>query len=369
MSDQTPEGGPAPSDQQVHHPVDEAPAASVVSPPHHLHITAAEGPDAHERPQPRLSLALAGAGGAVVAAGLVALIVGDEGGRGEGVVAGLLVLAIALGVRLAARRAPEVMSAGLGAGAVGMVVTVGAAMADVDAATWPALVLAAVFGGAWLLPGFQGRPLMLGMAAAFAVIFLVAATAQITDDSISAEECDRIYNEQGFEGMPEACFGDVSSGDPVSALIEGDTTPEGIVAVLCGAGLMIGVLVLDRRGLRGTATPLIPAGIVSTWAGLGAMVSDLGETGGPALVVMSGLLIGAVGNAGQRRATTWWGAIITVAGTIAFVISVTEPDGAAALGGALLIAGLVLIAVAAVTTVLRRRTPQEPSEPIAPTPG
>lgn len=359
MSDLTPEGERTPLEPL---PVEAPPVAAE----HHLHLAAAEGPDAHERPQPRLALALSGGGGAVVAAGLTAVILGDDASQAKGVVAGVVILAIALGVRLAARRSPEVMSAGLGAGAVGILVTLAAAMADMDAVTWPALALAVTFGLAWLLPGFQGRPLMLGMAAAFAVIGLVAATSQITDDSISAEECDRIYAEGGMEAMPAACFGDVSSGNPVNALVEGDTTPEGVVAVLCGAALMVGVLVLDRRGLRGTATPLIPAGIGATWVGLASMVPDLSETGGPVLVVMAGLLIGSVGNAGRRRATTWWGAIVTVAGTVAFMVSVVKPEGASGLGGALLLSGALLILAAAIAVVLHNRSAEEPSVPEEP---
>lgn len=360
MSDPTPQG-PSSFEPPAATPATDTAVA-------HHGLAAAAGPDAHERPVPRLGIALAGAGGAVVAAGLTAIMVGDDGGRAMGIVAGLLILGISLAVRLVARRPPEAMSAALGAGVVGILVTVSAAMAEVDSVMWPALVLAVAFGLAWVLPGFQGRPLMLGLAAAMAVVGLVAVASELSSSGLTYEDCDRIYQEEGFEAMPEECFtGDLGSGNPVESLVKGDITPESIVAVLCGAGLMVAVLVLDRRGLHGTATPLVPVGIVATWAGLGAFVASLGDTGAAVLVLAGGLLIGFVGHAGQRRATTWWGAVITVAATIAFLVSVMEPSGTSDAGGALLIAGLLLIVASIVVVAMRGRTPAAPAgDPPAP---
>lgn len=289
------------------------------------------GPEARLRPSPRLGLALAGIGGVVAAAGGAALITGEEGEQGRAVVAGLVVLAGALIVRLVVRGHEAVRAAAVGAGAVGMVVTVVAATAESEGDTMPLLLLAAVLGAAWVLPGFRGRPLMLGLGAAALVAALVSAvdgeTAEIGSDTV-----DEYYDDGASPLLP---FGFGS-----------DTTQQGTVALLCGAVLMGGVLLLDRRRWHGVATPLVPVGIVASTVGLGLLVADFDSTAAGALLATAvGGLVAGVGSAGGRRATTWWGAGLAAAGSVALVVSLVEPSGFTGGAVTVLCVGVLLVAV------------------------
>jgi hypothetical protein len=357
------------------------------------------GPDARRRPSPRLGLALAGIGGAIASAGAAALITGEEGHQGRGVVAGLIVLANALCTRLFVRCPESVRSAAVGAGAVGIVVTVAAITSKTDSGTWPLLLLAAVLLAAWVLPGFRGRPLMLGLAAAALVAGLVSAVdGGGSDDPFSSggtsiasdggwsmyppdtlpggltyEECDRILMEDGFDAMPDECF---YTPDPVyddGSFDDGyyddggysmgpsllfpfgfgtDTTQQGTVALLSGAVLMGGVLLLDRRRWHGIATSLVPAGVVASTVGLGLLVTDFDSTAAGALLATAvGALVAGVGSAGDRRATTWWGAALASLGSIAFVVSLVEPSSFNGGAVTVLCVGLLL---AGVPTIIGR---------------
>ena len=79
------------------------------------------GPDAHERPAVRLSIALAGVGGAVAAVGIALSIIGDSvDDKARTIPAAVLIVALAYAVRFGVKSQPELRSAAVGAAFVGI---------------------------------------------------------------------------------------------------------------------------------------------------------------------------------------------------------------------------------------------------------
>lgn len=298
-------------------------------------------PDSHRRPTPRLDSAIAGIGGVVAAAAIAAFVIGNKPDRGKAVLAFALILGLALAVRLLVTSQLEARAAAVGAGAVGIVgLSVAATVSDTadPSSAVPWLVMAALALAAWALPGFFGRPLMLGVGLQAAVLAVAAGTTNGDD-----------------------IFGDVSDRAASSA------TAARYILLVLGALMMVVVWYLDRRGYRGTATPIVAVGLVTTLlAGFG-VAGSFGDTGGPLLIVAVGVLISIVGGNGRRRATTWVGAAIAAGGLIGLLGNSMKPRSATDLGGMLLIAAALLIAGAILLSRWRASRPanEAPSENVA----
>jgi hypothetical protein len=291
------------------------------------------GPEAKERPIASLHTALAGAGGAVVAAGLALAIAGTLAGRGRVALAGIVLAAVALAIRFAVKLNVELRAAAVGMGVVG-ITAIGVAIADrsLDSAGgW--LVVAALFVAAWLLPGFQGRPIMLGLGALALVVALASATSKGRGGTISFTGSQSVARGQG------ATF-------------------------LVAAALLLGVVwALDRRGYHGVATSLVVAALVSSFVGAFGTVSKLDNTGGTLLIVLVGVAVCVVGSHGVRRATTWYGALIASVGVVAFLVAAMKPTSIGAVGSDLIIAGLLLIALPVIIKLVRANRTSSGSTP------
>jgi drug/metabolite transporter (DMT)-like permease len=74
-------------------------------------------------------------------------------------------------------------------------------------------------------------------------------------------------------------------------------------------------------------------------------------------VLASGIAICLVGAHGDRRATTWTGATLAMAGMVGLVVVIAEPSSAPATAVALIIAGLVLVGAAVVARRVRSSNP------------
>ena len=149
------------------------------------------GPEARDRPRPSMRAALAGLGGLIASAALFNAILGDNGSKTKIVISALLSLAVGLIVRLMVKNQTELRSAAVGLGVVGILGFVVGATHNLGK-TGPLLLVAALFIAAWALPGFKGRPLMLGIGALFAVLALAAAFspgAQCHDDGEHSVWC------------------------------------------------------------------------------------------------------------------------------------------------------------------------------------
>ncbi|MEQ1872639.1 MAG: DUF2510 domain-containing protein [Ilumatobacteraceae bacterium] len=311
----------------------------------------AAGPDSRERPQPSLRAAVAGLGGAVLAGGVLTVVLGDNASRGVQVVTSLAIIAVAWALRSFVKLV-EVQ-----AGAVGMVVVaipafaVAATVSDGSGSNATGFVMAALFIAAWAFRGFKARNLLLALGA----LALVSSFGSLISDP-SVEQCQEYIDNGDFESFDDECS-DVDPNGATSFLptqLTDNVGNEGTIYLIGGA-LYLGLTWwLDRRGHRGTGTAFAGAGLVSTLVGVSMLASDFGETWAPLFVLVVGLIVAFVGSHGARRATTWWGALLTAIATIWFVAVQWEPDSSGAIGAVLIVAGVVLVAIPLIDDPFRK---------------
>lgn len=331
------------------------------------------GPDAKERPRPGLRTAMAGLGGAVTAIGVLIATQGEEPKRGIfiGTSLALIVAAWALRTFVKLEEAK--------AAAVGIVVVaiptfaVAVTVDDGQGGFVTGLIAAALFIAAWALPGFKSRNLLLGLGALALVGAFGALSANDKNDG-AIEKCDQYLEEGDYDSYDAECY-DVYEDSYTSGFLPIGLTQnvgtQGII-YLVGAGTFLGLTWwLDRRGYRGTATGLCAAGLASAVVGTGLLANEFGDTTGPLLVLVVGLIICIVGTHGGRRATTWWGAALAAIGIVSLVAVQMEPDSTKASGAVAIISGLVLVAIAALSAPIRAaiRKQQSNDEQPAPPPS
>ncbi len=296
------------------------------------------GAEARDRPAPRLSIALAGGGGALVALGITAAIFGDSGSRGSAFGAAVLILGAALAIRFVVHGQPDLRSAAVGAGVVGLFV-LGIAIADDDiGAAWASLVVGLLFLAAWVLPGFRGRPLMLGIG----TLLLVSALGSATSSDSSSD----------------GVLGGVPFNDTVGN--------QGVVFLLAAAALLGLVWWLDRAGYHGVGTGLVVPALVSAFVGAAQVADGIDNAGGALLVFAVGLVVCFIGSHGDRRATTWWGALLATIGVVAFFFTTMKPDSVSSTAGMLVISGALLIGGPAVFRAFQASRGKDQPPPITP---
>ena len=257
------------------------------------------GPDAKERPRPGLRAAMAGLGGAIIAIGVLIAVVGDEPSRVKfiGVAVALMAAAWALRTFVTLEEAK--------AAAVGIVVvaiptfTGAVTVTNSQGGFFTGLLAAVLFIAAWALPGFKSRNLLLGLGA-LALVGAFGALSANDNDNSQIEKCDQFLNDGDYDSFDAQCEGvydnvaSSSSGFLPVALTENLGT-QGIV-YLVGAGAFLGLTWwLDRRGYRGTATGLCAAGLTAALIGTVLLGNEFGDTSGPLLVLVVGVVICIVG--------------------------------------------------------------------------
>lgn len=311
-------------------------------------------PDSRDRPRPTTNVAVAGLGGLFAAAALFSLIAAEDSSKAKITIAALIALGVGLLVRLLVPAQAELRSAAVGMGAVGIVGFVAGVSGDNFSDTWPLLLTAALLLAAWALPGFRGRPLMLGSGALFLIATLSSALT-------SAPSCT---SEDGFEFC--------ESGDTLFALpdpFNGLGGGRQFVYLLAGAALLWLVWWLDKRGFRGTATPLVISAILAMLIGTERSFSNLGDTAPALLIIGVGVLLCTVGTLGARRATTWWGAFLIATGASALFVSAIEPDSTASITTTLaLVAASLIGAPIATRTLLANARKSNSTDSIPPPP-
>jgi hypothetical protein len=305
----------------------------------------ATGPDSRERPRPNLRAAVAGLGGAVLAIGVLLVALGDDPSRGQVIAVSLALIAAAWAIRMFVKLA-EVQAAAVGMVVVAIpVFATSATVSDGTTGFWTGLLLAALFLAAWAFPSFKSRNLLLGLGA----LALVAAFGSLTSpDGSDIERCDQYLEEGDFESFDSECqdvYNDGFSEAFFPPPFNNSAGDEGTI-YLVGGALYLGLTWwLDRRGLRGTGTAFSAAGLVSTIVGTGMLAGEFGDNWAPIFVLIVGLVVCLVGSHGERRATTWWGAVLTAIATVWFVAVQWEPDSSVAFGGVLLVAGVALVVI------------------------
>ena len=313
------------------------------------------GPDAKERPRPGLRAAMAGLGGAVTAIGVLIATQGEEPKRGIfiGVSLALIVAAWALRTFV---KLEEAKAAAVGIVAVAIpTFAVAVTVDDGQGGFVTGLIAAALFIAAWALPGFKSRNLLLGLGA-LALVGAFGALSADDNNSGEIEKCEQ-YLEDGdydsFDAQCEGVYDDAYSSGFLPLGVTENLGTQGII-YLVGAGAFLGLTWwLDRRSYRGAATGLCAAGLASAVVGTALLANEFGDTTGPILVLVVGLIICIVGTHGGRRATTWWGAALAAIGIVSLVAVQMEPDSSTATGAVAIISGLVLVAIAALSAPIR----------------
>ena len=315
------------------------------------------GDDARLRPRPSLRTALAGIGGVMVAAGLLIAIVGENASRGKLAGVSLVLLLAALVLRLLVK-IPEVQAAAVGMAVVAIPTFAGAAtISDGSGGALTYLLGAALFLAAWALKGFRGRTLLLGLG----LLTMVGVFSTLISD-VSQDKCETYIEDNDFDRYFEECQSYVSDGSAGNLFLPNSVTDnlgdQGIVYLVSAAVLLAATWWLDRRGYHGTGTGTVVAGLISAVAGAALLADEFGDTGGPIMVVVVGVLVCLVGAHGARRSTTWWGALLASIGAVAFVAVQWEPQSVSSTGGVAIVTGAVLIVAPLIGAPLRRALAQ-----------
>ena len=315
------------------------------------------GDDARLRPRPSLRTALAGIGGVMVAVGLLIAIVGENASRGKLAGVSLVLLLAALVLRLLVK-IPEVQAAAVGMAVVAIPTFAGAAtISDGSGGALTYLLGAALFLAAWALKGFRGRTLLLGLG----LLTMVGVFSTLISD-VSQDKCETYIEDNDFDRYFEECQSYVSDGSAGNLFLPNSVTDnlgdQGIVYLVSAAVLLAATWWLDRRGYHGTGTGTVVAGLISAVAGAALLADEFGDTGGPIMVVVVGVLVCLVGAHGARRSTTWWGALLASIGAVAFVAVQWEPQSVSSTGGVAIVTGAVLIVAPLIGAPLRRALAQ-----------
>lgn len=262
------------------------------------------GPEARDRPEPALATAVGGAA-AFLAALALAGLGGDllVGGTSRGVVAllflvyGLAGLALSFFGHPAQRTAGVVALATMVPGALGFWVLAVDGYSSSDVST--VLAGSTVAWGLLHVAGpARGHGLLLGGA-------LVGAWATI----VTAVGLDAFSLLDPF-AEPQPAFGPVP--DPV---------PPAVVSLAFGSAYLALGYVLDRAGLRGTATAFVGAGALATGFGVAWAAVDRTEVVGGLLLLVAGAAVGLLGTRLRRRTSTWLGAAAAVTGIATLAVA------------------------------------------------
>lgn len=316
------------------------------------------GDDVRLRPLPSLRTALAGIGGLMVGIGVIAAIAGDDSGRGKAIAASLLVVLAALALRLTIKR-PEVQAAAVGMVVIGIPAFAAAAtVGDGSSSVLTYVVATALYFAAWALKGFRGRTLLLGLG----MLTLVGAVSTLVSD-IGNDKCDTYYQDNDYDRLFEECpdysFDDAPSNNFLPTTFTDNLGDQGVVYLISAALLLGATWWLDRRGYHGAATATVVTGLISSLLGTALLAETFGDTGGPVMIVVVGILVCLVGSHGGRRATTWWGALLAAGGAAGLVVVQWKPGSNTSIGMAVIVTGLLLVAVTFAVDPIRRSMAQQ----------
>ncbi|MGH9185253.1 MAG: hypothetical protein ACRD0U_05495, partial [Acidimicrobiales bacterium] len=251
------------------------------------------GDRAARRPEPRLAIALAAVGVALVILG--ALVWAGEGtiksavesyfGEGDdtektlGSVLSLLIAASGYALLGVVRTGPAA-TAGSVAAALGVPLLLVFLSLDFQRRDLPVSIdfVLLVSIAAWLVtyvwvPGGRGRSLHLGLAAGGLWFYLTGKGTGLFD------------------------VGELATDSP-------DATTFGVLSLLFGAGYYAAAIVLDRLDRHGVALPFVITGLIATGAGVAGLADDLTNYGTGILLMILGVVLGGYGAAAGRRFTT-----------------------------------------------------------------
>jgi hypothetical protein len=205
----------------------------------------------------------------------------------------------------------------------------------------------------YLLTWTRGRGVLLGGTLFVAASWIVY---EVADPSSGF----------GFRGGGPFGGGGLDSSNPFG---NDNSRAVAVVMVLIGVGFLAATALLDRRRRHGIATPFLVVGAIYAILGAYALGADMDSVYATGIfVALAGLAIGAAGMFGDRRATSWLGALVLLGGAVTVVAQGTE-DSASGGGGEELFGLFALVAavVLLVIGIFVARTANEPldgGEPI-----
>ncbi len=282
------------------------------------------GPTARTRPEPTLRGAAAAAAGALAVIGLAAIAIDaylpDES-KPVAIICGLV--AIAAGYVIIVKLDGPARPAGVAMITLGTLLTTLAVIDDLSSTTLLFLVLAIAWGTQYGIGPVRGElPLLVGALASTWLLLLDAA------DSDSAGGADGT----GFFVAPDTPI--TSDDDLVTYL-----------SLAIGLLLLAAAWTLDRDGWHGVATGAVIVGDLAFLVGVFGVVGTLdSDLVGGVLVTAAGVVLAAIGAAGDRRFTAWLGGTGVLIGILALLDSIIDSDNAVQIGAAAIAAGAVIIA-------------------------
>jgi hypothetical protein len=175
-------------------------------------------------------------------------------------------------------------------------------------------------------PHVAGLTPLIGVGAVMLLGMIVLNT---TPDEVSDPFC-------------ESSLGSCISFDD---LVESGVNSALSLMLVVGIVFLAAAFVLDRKGRHGAATALIPAGAIAFMAGITKIVAGYDENNfaGGLVLVLGGAGMMLVGHNGNRRFSTWFGALAVLGGI--YGISAQESVVGTALVSVLLVSGLTAAAV------------------------
>ena len=300
------------------------------------------------RPDPRVGVALAGAGCALAVVGVLAIsgdalpgIDGDDGGGSQ--VPGILLSAalFAAGLGLLVKAPPGAFRT---AGSVATVASIPALLffLTFDDGAFPPYSPDAILGvsaAAWvvlhLVGPAAGRTFPLGAGLLGAWLFLL----QITEDAFTSPLDLLWFIFVGFLFVAEEDGAFFFGGNGINS----ETLAA--ISLAFGAAMVVVGHRLDRAGDRGRATAFVVAAIAMLPAGALLFGSELELAGSGLLLAVIGVALSANAAVRGRRFTTWAGALFTVVG-IGMLLGDVAGDNVTGFGVAAIIAGAGLVATA-----------------------
>jgi hypothetical protein len=111
----------------------------------------------------------------------------------------------------------------------------------------------------------------------------------------------------------------------------GNVDATAATALAIGLAFLAAGAALDRRHLAGAATPFVAVGALEAIIGAVVLGADQGALVAGLAAMGAGAVVGIVGGHGQRRASTWIGALVVFGGLVTVLVDI-GPDSAGGVG-------------------------------------
>ena len=302
------------------------------------------GDNARDRQRPTLSGAFGALGGLVLSVGALIAILGDDPNRIAGVAAGLVLIALAIGLRIKAPAAAnDLRAAAVSMLTVGLVTTSAAITGGYS--PWTAALGGVAALAAWVLPPFRGHSFLLGIGS----YGLVASVGSAIGNASKSDTPP--WQDTGLTGT----FPSIFNG------FDGAARNTGLFFLFAALILTFVVFKVDVGARPAISTPLLVTAILSSLTGVVYLGLALDNSGGYLVAAVVGLALAFVAAHGNHRATLWFGAAMAAIGFTIFVYSIAKPSSSGTTGAIGVVVGAVLAFGPRLISRIRTTSPNAPS--------